>query len=136
MNVKANILGIALAVAFALPAAAQTVTLKSGAVRGSTEGEVTVFMGIPFAAAPRGDLRWRAPQPVKRWDGVRDAIWRRLRSGSHAVCRAAQSRGHVRRLPVHQCLAPGQHHTRQETAGDGLDLWRWFRVRQWSAAVL
>jgi para-nitrobenzyl esterase len=32
-----------------------------------------VFKGIPFAQPPIGDLRWREPQPVKSWNGVRDA---------------------------------------------------------------
>ncbi len=34
---------------------------------------VRAFLGIPFAAPPVGDLRWRSPQPVKPWKGVRDA---------------------------------------------------------------
>jgi para-nitrobenzyl esterase len=32
-----------------------------------------VFQGVPFAAAPVGDLRWREPAPVKAWKGIRDA---------------------------------------------------------------
>ena len=32
-----------------------------------------MFKGIPFAAPPVGDLRWNPPQPVKNWDGVREA---------------------------------------------------------------
>ena len=36
-------------------------------------GAVRVFLGIPFAAPPIGERRWRAPEPVEPWDGVRDA---------------------------------------------------------------
>lgn len=49
------------------------VTIETGAVRGRIEDGVTTFLGIPFAAPPVGALRWRAPQPVAAWDGVRDA---------------------------------------------------------------
>src|SRR6185503_9413014 len=51
------------------------VMVDAGALEGridSTSGALA-FNGIPYAAPPVGDLRWRAPQPVKRWDGVRDA---------------------------------------------------------------
>lgn len=51
------------------------VNTGAGAVRGTTgkvEG-VSVFKGIPFGAAPVGDLRWKDPQPVQPWSGVRDA---------------------------------------------------------------
>src|SRR5580658_3447125 len=49
------------------------VKLDSGMVSGitGTNPEVRVFKGIPFAAPPTGNLRWRAPQPVAHWDGVR-----------------------------------------------------------------
>ncbi|WDS37765.1 carboxylesterase family protein [Pseudoxanthomonas sp.] len=48
-------------------------TIETGELRGSTAGGVTAFKGIPFAAPPIGELRWRAPQPAAKWSGVRDA---------------------------------------------------------------
>jgi carboxylesterase type B len=44
-----------------------------GAVRGAVTDEVERFLGIPYAAAPTGALRWKAPQPRAPWSGVRDA---------------------------------------------------------------
>ena len=46
----------------------------SGPVRGQLQGTTAAFKGIPFAAAPVGDLRWREPQPVAQWTAVRDAV--------------------------------------------------------------
>ena len=49
------------------------VMTKSGPVRGVVEKDLTVYRGIPFAAPPVGELRWRPPQHAAKWDGVRDA---------------------------------------------------------------
>jgi len=51
-----------------------TVQVREGSLRGLCSGEGGVFQGIPYAAPPLGPLRWRAPQPPRRWDGVRDAL--------------------------------------------------------------
>lgn len=45
----------------------------SGTLVGTREGAVDVFRGIPFSAPPVGERRWRSPQPVQPWQGVRDA---------------------------------------------------------------
>ncbi|MDF0716834.1 carboxylesterase family protein [Muricauda sp. 334s03] len=48
------------------------VKIQNGKVEGYTEGEVTIFKGIPFAQPPVGELRWQAPQPVKDWEGLKE----------------------------------------------------------------
>jgi para-nitrobenzyl esterase len=52
------------------------VTIDRGSVRGAAVAALPAggaFLGIPFAAQPVGDLRWRAPQPPPKWSGVREA---------------------------------------------------------------
>ena len=48
----------------------------AGTVRGKrrSKGRIDLFVGIPYAAPPVDDLRWRAPQPVQPWDGVRTCV--------------------------------------------------------------
>ena len=64
----------------AAPAAAQdagrAVTVEGGQLEGAPSplgNEVMVYRGVPFAAPPVGDLRWRPPQPAAAWEGVREA---------------------------------------------------------------
>jgi para-nitrobenzyl esterase len=69
-----NLSGFALAAAVLFgsidAAAAQTVATQDGLVEGVNENGMAVYKGIPFAAPPVGDLRWRAPEPAKPWHGV------------------------------------------------------------------
>ena len=56
-------------------AISEPVPTDAGSVSGVAghNPEIRVYKGIPFAAPPVGDLRWRAPQPVAHWTGVRKA---------------------------------------------------------------
>jgi para-nitrobenzyl esterase len=55
-------------------AAAVPVKVTGGLVEGTVENGIRIYRGIPFAAPPVGDLRWRAPQPVSAWRGTRAAV--------------------------------------------------------------
>ena len=52
---------------------ADQVKVEGGTIKGAVADGVLSFKGIPFAAPPQGDLRWRPPQPVVAWTGVRPA---------------------------------------------------------------
>jgi para-nitrobenzyl esterase len=71
--------------AAALAASAQSVSLQvktaSGTVEGKDAAGVHVFLGIPYAAPPVGDLRWKPPIPAAKWAGVRPA----MDFGSHCM---------------------------------------------------
>ena len=54
-------------------AAPDVVKVEGGQLSGVSDNGVRVFKGIPFAAPPVGALRWKAPQPVVTWSGVRTA---------------------------------------------------------------
>ena len=56
-------------------AAPEPVSTKAGSVVGlvTADGVVRTFRGIPFAAPPSGELRWREPRPAPAWEGVRQA---------------------------------------------------------------
>lgn len=64
-------------IATAGPAIAGTagpqVTIATGTLQGSVGDGVASFKGIPYAAPPVGNLRWRAPQPAAAWKGIRSA---------------------------------------------------------------
>lgn len=49
------------------------IEIKDGKLQGVERNGMVMFKNIPYAAPPIGDLRWRPPQPVQSWSGVRDA---------------------------------------------------------------
>ena len=53
--------------------APSTARVDSGELQGVVEDGVVSFKGVPFAAPPVGDLRWRPPQPAAKWTGMRPA---------------------------------------------------------------
>ncbi|WP_433473842.1 carboxylesterase/lipase family protein [Spirillospora sp. CA-142024] len=53
--------------------ASTLVETSNGKVRGGSQTGYDTWLGMPYAANPTGKLRWAAPQPAARWDGVRDA---------------------------------------------------------------
>lgn len=69
----ARLLLSALAALLCAPAGAQVVPVRGGSIRGSEWNGGHLFRGIPFAAPPTDALRWKPPQPVGEWKGVRDA---------------------------------------------------------------
>jgi para-nitrobenzyl esterase len=49
------------------------VKVKEGLIQGTFENGLAIYKGVPFAAPPVGELRWRVPQPAAKWDGIRMA---------------------------------------------------------------
>ena len=74
-NVLTTVIPAILAVSSLAAAISQPIKIEGGLVSGAADRDpsIVVFKGIPFAAPPVGDLRWRAPKPVVPWPGVRRA---------------------------------------------------------------
>ncbi len=72
---KKVVIAIFLTSAFAQLAFSQIQTAKvtGGEVQGIVTESISIFKGIPFAAPPVGDLRWKAPAPVQAWTGIKKA---------------------------------------------------------------
>jgi len=73
--VRSTLLGLVLACAWGAPIAVAdpVVVTQQGSVRGVESSEVNEFLGIPYAAPPVGDLRWKPPQLHAPWPGILDA---------------------------------------------------------------
>jgi para-nitrobenzyl esterase len=68
---------VALVLGFSMLLTADSLKVKTqeGKIQGKTinNGEVKAFLGLPYAAPPTGELRWKAPEPPAKWKGTRDA---------------------------------------------------------------
>ena len=76
VSVAATVLAASAGGAVASPAsggANPIVRIDDGLIRGADAAGVNSFLGLPYAAPPTGNLRWRPPQPASSWSGVRDA---------------------------------------------------------------
>ena len=92
------------------PGGPPIVATDDGAVRGVAGPGADAFLGLPYAAPPTDNLRWRPPAPPADWQGVRDAT-QFAPSCPQAVDPAEQHRGPARRsergLPVPQRVHAG-----------------------------
>ncbi len=52
-------------------AAISSATVSGGKIEGAVVDDIAAFKGIPYAAPPTGELRWKPPQPVKPWVGIK-----------------------------------------------------------------
>ena len=74
MSMPWRLLGAAIAAVFLMnPSVAQQVHTDSGTISGVRDGGLSIYKGVPFAAPPVGDLRWRPPAAPTRWTGIRKA---------------------------------------------------------------
>jgi para-nitrobenzyl esterase len=75
--------GLLLGLSSTMRADPLVIKTKQGKVQGKTinDGKVRAWLGIPYAAPPTGDLRWKAPQPPAQWSALRDAT----RYGAHCA---------------------------------------------------
>jgi para-nitrobenzyl esterase len=92
--------GLALGLSTGSYADSLTVKTEQGKVQGKTinDGKVKAFLGLPYAAPPVGDLRWKAPEPPAKWKGERDAT----KFGAHCA------QGHVFDDMVFQDAGPSE----------------------------
>ena len=99
------------------------VKVAEGTLEGIDESGIKAFKGVPFAAPPVGELRWKAPQPAGKWHGVRQAKefgpFRRYEF---------RDKGNERGLSVPEHLDSGKE---DERAFAGAHLLQWRRTDVW-----
>ena len=96
------------ALAAAPPGGHDRVTIDTGTLQGASADGVISFKGVPFANPPLGPLRWKPPQPVAKWQGVREATSYGPDCMQEPFPGDAAPLGVTpeRRLPLRQRLAP------------------------------
>ncbi|HWG75776.1 MAG TPA: carboxylesterase family protein [Steroidobacteraceae bacterium] len=116
--------GLLIALVAVSPAAMAQIThvaVTGGSVAGTVVDGLSEFKGIPFAAPPVGNLRWKAPQPVKPWHGVRQT------TAFGPGCMQGGLGGGAARRPTHiseDCLYLNVW-TPAKTAGEKLPVLAW-----------
>ena len=119
---RACVFALALSFAVLMPLTAaitEPVHIDTGSVASAAgiNPDVRVFEGIPYAAPPVGNLRWHAPKPAAKWDGVRESKF-----AANCMQRAANGGGFPAewRISVpnrgmsEDCLVPQRLHGERE----------------------
>jgi len=118
-RVAVGLLGLTLLGLFGSAAFAETVKVEGGLLQGTVEDGLRVYRGIPYAAPPIGDLRWRPPQPAPigkacaRQTSLVVLVYRQVRQSQ--ICPQ-------RRLSVPERVDASQAR-RRKPARSGLDSW-------------
>ena len=100
--------------------AAPIVTTESGDVQGVAENGLDVFKGIPYAAPPVGDFRWREPQPVEAWTGVLETT-----AFVHDCMQAVVDFEPIQTTPSEDCLYLNVWRPAYADPGDNLPVMVW-----------
>jgi para-nitrobenzyl esterase len=84
-----------------------TVATDKGVVTGLEKGGVRRFLGIPYALAPVGRMRWMPPEPAVAWTSILQAAHYAKRCPQNETLGVFAEPSRERRLPVPECFLPG-----------------------------
>jgi para-nitrobenzyl esterase len=118
------VVGVALGLAVQAGAAdSLTVKTAQGKIHGKTinDGKVKAFLGLPYAAPPVGELRFKAPEPAAKWKGVRDAS----EYGHHCLQTPSSDQAFTDPGPSEDCLYMNVYAPADATAKSKLPVMFW-----------